>query len=563
MGLQLYRTGLDLDKMGSKANDIKPWVVFGLILVAVVSLHWWKWVGGEPFFNNDETRHVMTGVFFRDLFIDLPIGHLRDYVVNYYLQYPALGLLIWPPMFYVIEGMAMMAFGTSFLFAKILIVGFACLSLYYLFRLSLLTHGLLTASLATVFMAISPLFFQYSQLVMLEIPTLAFAMASLYHFNLFLEGGKKQDIIFSGMACAFAMLTRFDALFLLPTFLALVLLRKQPFILFRKEVLLTFFLCLLFISPFYAATAIEFGKSHMQAIGTGTAPGSTHFLALLNFIYYPKAVPEQMGWSLTLLLVIGALSFLLHFSRKNMRQWLPFFALALFTYVTFTPMAELGPRHTIYWVPALSVFATAPINLLFRLRLKFFGILLACLCLIATAYGTLRKEVPFLIGYEEAAKYVLDSTKTSPYCLFDNFLNGNLIYQIRRHDSKRRLSVLRGDKLFYAVMSEPHAAYKEFALGKEDILSGIYKYDPEYIVVEYPQVRFQMPMAGLLREVLEDSTDRFQRVWDIPLETNQNSFKGVSLLIYKNLIRNPHPTRLQGLEMVGLGHPILAPKSKY
>jgi hypothetical protein len=70
------------------------------ILAGVIAFHVYSTQPGEPFFNNDETRHVMTGVYFRDLFVDAPSPvALREYTVNYYLQYPALGLLIWPPFF--------------------------------------------------------------------------------------------------------------------------------------------------------------------------------------------------------------------------------------------------------------------------------------------------------------------------------------------------------------------------------------------------------------------------------------------------------------------------------
>jgi hypothetical protein len=57
------------------------------------------------------------------------------------------------------------------------------------------------------------------------------------------------------------------------------------------------------------------------------------------------------------------------------------------------------------------------------------------------------------------------------------------------------------------VFSDSHAAYKEFASGKEDIISGIFS---------------------------------------------------VTLLIYRNLIRNPHPQILRELQMVGMGTSIKA-----
>ena len=72
------------------------------------------WQPSEPFYNNDENRHVMTGVFFHDFLADLPPHGLRDYATQYYMQYPALGLMVWPPLFYGIEGAFMLVFGASY-----------------------------------------------------------------------------------------------------------------------------------------------------------------------------------------------------------------------------------------------------------------------------------------------------------------------------------------------------------------------------------------------------------------------------------------------------------------
>jgi len=75
------------------------------LLLALGLIYALAYQASEPFYNNDETRHVMTGLYFRDLLHDMPVSHLRDYTIHYYLQYPALGLLVWPPFFYFIEGL--------------------------------------------------------------------------------------------------------------------------------------------------------------------------------------------------------------------------------------------------------------------------------------------------------------------------------------------------------------------------------------------------------------------------------------------------------------------------
>src|ERR1700686_1195037 len=52
---------------------------------------------GEPFYNNDETRHTMNGVFLRDVLVDRPLAHPLTYAYEYYAKYPAIAVPHWPP----------------------------------------------------------------------------------------------------------------------------------------------------------------------------------------------------------------------------------------------------------------------------------------------------------------------------------------------------------------------------------------------------------------------------------------------------------------------------------
>jgi Dolichyl-phosphate-mannose-protein mannosyltransferase len=539
--------------MIAKLTNTRHWLIPLALTIALFVAHQWIFIPSEPYFNNDETRHLMTGVFFHDFFRDLPFQHIREYTVNYYLKYPALGLIIWPPLFYILEGLGMLVFGTSFEMARFLLLVFSGITVGYLYLLVKRSHDIFAATLAGLFLIFSPLFFQYSSHVMLEVPTMAFSLAAIYYFQLFLDVGRRRHVYFASLACAFALLTRFDALFLFPALVLMALFRKQFRVLFQKDTLLAFFLGVILIAPAYVITAIQFGHVHTQSVRSATGVEGTHFLGLTNFMYYPKVIPSQLGWPLTLLVIGGALVVLL---SSAFRKVIPYSAIVLGTYITFSPMAEMEPRHALYWVPALTALAAIGISFLVNTRLKLVGYGLAVLVLVSTAYGTLTRKTNYVRGYQEAAGYVLAHTRTSAYCLFDNYLNGGFIYQMRSQDPGGRLGVLRGDKLFYAVISDANMAYKEFAQGKEDILSGIYNYDPEYIVVEEPQIGKPLPMATLLRKVLRDSTERFQLEETVPLVTNHFSYQGVSLLIYRNKLRNPKPSRLESLEMLGLGHKI-------
>lgn len=100
--------------------DVVPLLVLA-IAVALLFLSapyradmWWS----------DAPRHAMDGAFYRDLFRDMPVGHLKEYAMNYYLQYPALATLFYPPFFPLVEALFFAVFGVSAFSAQLAVATF-------------------------------------------------------------------------------------------------------------------------------------------------------------------------------------------------------------------------------------------------------------------------------------------------------------------------------------------------------------------------------------------------------------------------------------------------------
>src|SRR5262249_10238404 len=150
---------------------------------------------------NDETRHVMTGVFARDALVDGEAWrHPTSFAKRYYLKYPALGLLVWPPLYYLVEGAFMLPFGTSFLAARTLVGLFDAWAVVTFYRLLRRDRDVMTASMAAILFGIAPLVVMFSRQVMLELPALAFALAAVFHFERYLSDERPRDAIFACLA---------------------------------------------------------------------------------------------------------------------------------------------------------------------------------------------------------------------------------------------------------------------------------------------------------------------------------------------------------------------------
>lgn len=520
-------------------------------LATVAGLQLAVYEPSEPFFNNDETRHVMTGVFFRDFVLSGELADPRGYATSYYLQYPALGLLVWPPAFHAMEGLWMVAAGTSLPAAKLLVGLLAALAGAYLFRWVAAIRGDLVAAGCVLLFGLAPLVFVHSRHVMLEVPTLAWSVVAMYHFWRYVEAQQRRDVVIAALAAALAALTRLDGLYLPLAFALLLFARRRLDLLRRREIWLAALVASALLLPVYAVMMRETGGAQVQALVEGTEAESTGFLAAENFLFYPLDLPLQIGWFALPLALIGLAA-----SWRRLREpdIAPFAVTILATYLMVVVAAEPKGRHVIYWVPAFAFFAMEGLrsvgNWRGGARAAAVG---GALVIAGTAWLAVREPVWYVRGYADAARYVVAETRESPRCLFDSFLNGDFIYQMRRHDTGGRITVLRGDKLLYTVASDPHAGYQERAHGKGEILDLIYLYDPEFIVVEDPQVYFRMPLPDLLRQTLAENGDRFRLERVVPVESNYPSFRGVKLLIYRNILRNPRPEQDLGREMQTLG----------
>ena len=127
----------------------------------------------------DPAHNILDGIFFRDFLLDFPVTQPKEYVYDYYRQYPALGFLFWPPFFPFVEGIVMLIAGVNLFSAHIAIVVFSIvwgLSFYYIARMSLT----FSASIAGVIFTMSaPIMFPFYNQVMREVPVVAMMSLTL------------------------------------------------------------------------------------------------------------------------------------------------------------------------------------------------------------------------------------------------------------------------------------------------------------------------------------------------------------------------------------------------
>ncbi len=508
------------------------------VLLIVAFAHVIAFQASEPFYINDETRHVMTGAFFHDFVKDGSIQNVKQYATSYYNQYPALGLLIWPPLFHFIEGLWMLVFGLSVTSSKFLVLLFLAVACYFLYRIMRRSHTGEQSLLATALFAFSPMVFELSSQVMLEVPTLALALGSIYFFQLYLDSSKPKQVAAAAAFAVACAMTKYDAFYLLVLFPMLMIGNKPLEILKRKHIWMTIVLAIIAVTPIAYLTARELGDVHLNTIVSSVSDGIQS-----NWIYYPLSLPRQTGWLTFLLAVTG---FVTCWKRENLQRLQPHLAMIAATYIAFAVVAEQEVRHTIYWLPGIAAMAAEGFFWLTRNlvlpRRRWIEATFAALVLL-TAVWMPRLYVR---GYAQAAQYVLKNGGPQQV-LFDGYLNGNFIYQMRLQDPERKTSIVRGDKvLYHAVTGKKQLGYTEYATTPDAIIKTVAANSSRFVVIESRSIDEGFNVADRLREILRTDSTRYRRVAVFPVDTNVLRLEGTNIEIYEQLTQSAKSTDAPG-----------------
>jgi len=534
-----------------------------LLLIALpVVLHLVCTRPAEPVFGGDSNRHVVTSIFFRDLVTDtVTTQHLPNpkvYAEQYYEQYPALGLLVWPPLFHGVCGMLMLVFGTSAEVARMVVLLSFIVSCWCVYRIASRVIDKDRAVAVTILYSIAPLIFDYSRDIMLEMPTLALVMISVDQFDLWLRNGRHRSLYIAGISAALAALTRFDAAVLLPFYLIMFLLQGGWLKLFSRHVIIASVVAMVLVGPVYLVILKETGDLHVrqaaESVGgseDGTANG---FLAAKNFWYYPASLVEQSCWTVAVLCGLG---FLASWSRERRCQNAVFLALMVATYVTFSPLAELRARHAIYWMPAVAFFAVAGLEVILGLinrmisgerqgvsppsapgvarRAHALPLAVAAYAFLfaAAAHGSMLLTTYRVEGYAAAAETVLKSSTPGDKIFFDGWWDGNFTYHIRHLDPSRSRSVLRGDKLLYDFLCVPSTDFQQYVENDREIVEKFIEANPQFVVLENPQFFETIAVAEQLRELVKSHPDIFGPIDHIPVTSSIAHQKPFQIDIHK------------------------------
>ncbi len=494
-----------------------------LVLAALpVLLHLVAVPPNEPVYNGDANRHVMTSVFFRDLLVDQPWDHVKQYATDYYQQYPALGLMIWPPLFHGVSGLMMTIFGTSAMVPRVLVfLCFLC-STWCLYRLCRRRMSAAQSEIIVVIYSLMPMIFEYSRYIMLEMPTLALCLLSIERFDLWLQQNRTRNLYIAAVAAALAALTRFDAAVLLPILLLMPLLEMRWKQLLTWHVPIAAIIALCIIGPTYVVIWNELGDLHLRQAAESVSGVNADLPGTGRMGFYPVCLPFQVGWVATALFVIGLVA---AFAKEHRSTATVFAAMLIGTYITFTPLAEVRARHAIYWLPAVAYFASVGAFVAANSIRTFSGcsldrarLIAVSIAILGTGLTTHDLHPHRVTGYAKAAEVVLANTQPNDSILVDAWWDGNLTYHLRHLDNSRSRHIIRANKVLYHFLNVPSVDFQQYVETDVEILQAIADTKANCIAFEDPQPFGDIEISQRMHALVKSMPQQFPLLETVPVE---------------------------------------------
>jgi hypothetical protein len=502
---------------------------------------------GEFSYNVDETQHAVTGLYVADLVRDHPFAHPVEYTFRYYAQYPAIaGVIHWPPLFYCFEGLSFLVLGPTVVAARLSILFFALLGLVFWFLLVReLLNGWAAAFSATL-LALLPSVLLFEKTVMLEIPLLSCCIAASFFWILYLLKGKKSDIYWFALFASAALLTKQNGIYLILFCVLSGLLCGGWKLFLRKEVMRAVAICFLLVAPFYTLVYAVHRKTIAMDLSEKSIGGGSS-----RWLFYPHALPGQLGWSLLGLAILGILTSRT-WSRAKVTGIMSSWIVAC--YVTMTLIGHKEARYVMYWIPPFLYFASGLLFCYFRKPgLKVAGAVAAGVLLGATLASAWSFHRPYVSGFAAVPKKILEETK-SAVILFDGPLPGNFIFFMRADDPDRRFLVLR--KALYAYQIKKSGGSVELVHSPQEI-EDLFREDGVRFIVVSDHVPLRLESQKMLRDLLK--TPSFKELGRFPIGGDDLSPPNSSLVLYENLKWAPPAGKYLRIKMLTISHDIVVP----
>src|SRR5690606_887458 len=259
--------------------------------------------------------------------------------------YPALTILFYPPLFYVISAPFYAVFGFSHGTALLVLAlhylafAFAC------YRISRRWFDAPAAFLLAALITVLPEITFWGRQIMLEIPALAFLAWSAACFLDYLDGRRPRHLYLAMALLVLAMYSKINVGFMALAYAASLIQAQGGAAWRNRHHYLAVLLAVIALVPLLVLT-LKFGQANVQSV-TGVADAHVSRATLDGWLWYARQLPVQMGWP-ALPVVLAGLALLSRAPAGARRTEQLFLALWFACgYLFFSAIDLKESRHTV------------------------------------------------------------------------------------------------------------------------------------------------------------------------------------------------------------------------
>jgi len=499
-------------------------VVFlaGAMLLFVTAPHhgefWWS----------DAPRHALNGAFVKDMVAAMP-AHPAAWAMQYYVKYPALTILFYPPLFYVILAPFYAVFGVSHATAvAVELLHYFALS-FGLYMLVRRWVGPLTAIAVGLSAMAAPGIALWGRQVMLEVPSVAFAVWSAVLLEDHLASGRLSRLYLAMFLLLCATYTKITTIFLFPVF-ALVLIVAQGWQeLGKRQIWFVIVFTVLGLIP-VAFLTLKFGQANVQSV-TGIPDARVARDSIAGWTWYVRQMPWQLGWPLLALAVLaiplgiaGRLS-----PRLSLADLTLICGWIVLGYLFLSLIDLKEARHALVFLPMVLVAAGLSLDALLPARAT--GPTLMLLVVGTGIYTWLQAPTPFVDGYREAAEWIAREAPKEAIVVFSGKRDGSFIFDMRAIKVRGDISIIRSDKLLLDIAVRRTIGVQQKDLSEQQIGDLLDRDGVSYVVAQ-DDFWTDLPEMARFQAVLR--SPHFQVEEHIPVVSNVPT-EDRNLTIYRNL----------------------------
>lgn len=480
------------------------------------------------FWWSDAPRHALNGAFVKDMIAAMP-AHPSAWAMQYYVKYPALTVMFYPPLFYLFLAPFYVLFGVSHVTAlAVELLHYIALSLG-LYVLARRWVRPLTAIAVGLSAMAAPGIALWGRQVMLEVPSVAFAIWSAVLLESHLESGRMSRLYLAVLLLLCATYTKITMIYLFPVFALALLVAHGRQLLRNRQTWFAVGFAVLGLIPI-AFLTLKFGRANVQSL-TGIPDARVARDSIAGWIWYARQMPSQLGWPLLgLAMAAVPLGLAGRLSRRLNRADVTLIGGWIAGGYLFLSAIDLKEaRHALVFLPMVLLWAGLCLDALLPARAA--GPALMVLVVGTGIYTWRGAPTPFVDGYREAAEWIAREAPRDAVVVFSGKRDGSFIFNMRSMEARRDISIIRADKLLLDIAVRRTIGVQQKDLSEQQIADLLVRDGVSYVVAQddfWTDLREMSRFQAVLRSQHFQAVDHIRVVANVPTQ-DQN------LTIYRNM----------------------------